>query len=242
MIIMSKSGLPRSETLVVDFSQKAYIIGRANAGNSHVLMQIVPPLVHRGIKSIAAASLRVTVKSMLLSATATCSEYSRAPPIFFCRLRRTAAASVAPRGVLVESTGVALSRGLCQLKRTNRLLHTALTCNLHVVSQTYVQSLTPQAVRGSRSLMAAASLQVSPAASAQQPEDVKDRTSHQNQNPLDSILLQADSAAQPFLASPAEQPARARVDYSKSQRPLQVLVKAHQCIAQCCYCNATALH
>lgn len=195
-------------------------------------MQIVSHFVHQRIKSIAAASVQVTVKSML----------SAAPPSPFCKLRSTAAASLAPRGVLVDSTGVTLSRGpwLSQLKRTNRLLHTALTCNLHVVSHTYVQSLTPQAVRGSRSLMAAASLQVT--ALAQQHEDLKDRTSHQKENPLDSILLQADSAVQPFLAPAAEQPARARVDYSKSQRPLQVLVKAQQSIAQHCYCSATALH
>lgn len=181
---------------------------------------------------------------MLLSATATCSEYSRARPISLCRLSSTAAASVAPRGVLVESTGVAFPCGprLYQLKRTNRLLDTPLTCNLHVVSYIYGQSLTPQAVRGSRSLMAAASWQASPAALAQQQEDVKDRTSHQKENPLDSIVLQADSAAQPFLALPAEQPARARVDYSKSQRPLQVLITDHQCTAQHCDCSATAEH
>lgn len=80
--------------------------------------------------------------------------------------------------------------------------------------------------------MAAASLQVPLASLAQQQEAVKDRTAHQKENPLDSILLQADSAAQPFMASPAEQPTRARVDYSKSQRPLQVLVRAHLCTAQ----------
>ena len=80
--------------------------------------------------------------------------------------------------------------------------------------------------------MATASTQVPHAALAQQQEDVKDRTAHQKENPLDSILLQADSAAQPFLATAAEQPTRAWVDYSKSQRPLQVLVRNQRSTVQ----------
>lgn len=70
--------------------------------------------------------------------------------------------------------------------------------------------------------MAAASVQVPDAALVQ--EDVKLPTANlKADTSLDGILLQADSADQPFLLAPAEQPARARVDYSKGQRPLQVL-------------------
>lgn len=92
--------------------------------------------------------------------------------------------------------------------------------------------------------MAAASVQAPQAALVQQ-EDVKVPNPHQKADmSLVSILQQADFADQPFLAPPAEQPARARVDYAKSQRPLQVLI---QVLAHCmfvragCCCNVNAV-
>ena len=182
------------------------------------------------------ASLPLAAKSML-SATSTCSKL-RASRIDFSTLRITRRA---PGIELVERVGGALFRcpRLSQPKRTNRLLYTAFTCGSHGSSLSLVRPLKSQAVRGSRSFMGAASIQ---AALAQQQQDVKDRTAHQKENPLDSILLQADYAVQPFMASPAEQPARARVDYSKSQRPLQVLTpgSAMRCATHVNMCRLLA--
>lgn len=195
-------------------------------------MQTVSHRVHQSVKLIAAASLSVAAKSML-SATATCSEL-RAFTLPFSALESSVPRSAAARCSPFQNAGVVLFRGprLSRAKRPYRLLHTALTSGSHDVGHPLAQALTSQAIRGSRSLMAAASTQVPHAALAQQQEVVEDRTAHQKENPLDSILLQADFAAQPFMASPADQPTRARVDYSKSQRPLQVLAQAHQRIAQ----------
>lgn len=201
---------------------------------------------------IATASLSVAAKSML-SATATWTEL-RAPTLSFCALRDSPLRIAAARCAFVPSRGVVLFRGprLSQPKRSHRVLHVQglLFSGSHDVSRPFSQPVTSQAIGGSRSLMAAASVQVPRAALVQQQEDIKDRTAHQEDNPLHSILLQADSAAQPFLASPAEQPTRARVDYSKSQRPLQVLVQNHRCNIclsagclqwlQCCCCTHPA--
>ena len=231
------SGLPRSETtLNIDFSQhRRPTSSLAQQAQSHVLMQTVPYCVHQSFKLIAAVRVSVAAKSML-SATATCSEL-RASTLPSCALNKCLSRVAPAPCALLHSSGVVIFCGprISVPRRSNRLLHTALTSGSHDVGHPLVQALTSQAVCGSRSLMAAASLQVPHAALAQQQEDVKDRTAHQKEHALDSILLQADSAAQPFMASPAEQLTRARVDYSKSQRPLQVRVQAHQQTAQCMF-------
>ena len=225
------SGLPRSETtLNVDFSQPGGLrhCWHSKRLQPHVLMQTVSHCGHQSFKVIATARILLAAKSMLSSATATCSEL-RALTLPSCALRNSLFRNTAAPSALVQKYGIGIFSGprLSGPKLPNRLLHTALTSGSHDVGHPLDQALTSQAVRGSRSSMAAASMQAPHAALVQQQEDVQDRTAHQQENPLHSILLQADSAAQPFMASPAEQPTRARVDYSKSQRPLQVLNQAH---------------
>ena len=227
--------MPGSETtLNIDFSQhRRPTSSHSKRKQPHVLMQTVPYCVHQSFKLIAAVRVSVAAKSML-SATATCSEL-RASTLPSCALNKCLSRVAPAPCALLHSSGVVIFCGprISVPRRSNRLLRTALTSGSHDVRHPLVQVLTSQAVSGSRSPMA--SLQVPHAALAQQQEDVKGRTAHQNEHALDSILLQADSAAQPFMASPAEQLTRARVDYSKSQRPLQVRVQAHQQTAQCVF-------
>ncbi len=64
-----------------------------------------------------------------------------------------------------------------------------------------------------------------PQAVAPHQQQVNNQRAHQQPaEASDAILPEADVAVQPFLISSSEQAVRARVDYSRGQRPLQVYV------------------
>ena len=212
-------------------------------------MQRLSRRIHHCVSSIPAASLPVAVQSML-NATAFCLELRAPKQVTSCSFSRAAAWSRVARSESADCTGVLCSLRPTQPNHTDLLLHTPFTCRPHDIKLPH--RLNSQAIRGSRSLMACASVEAPDTALVQ--EDVKLPTANQKADTsLDSILPQAESADQPFLGAPADQPARAWVDYSKGQRPLQVLhcavgsssLMTVQCMCVCdtgCQCNVSAVY
>lgn len=90
----------------------------------------------------------------------------------------------------------------------------------HDNRRTYAETLTS---RLHRRLAPATSMQILQASAAQQESYHEPRAHQQAAGAAAAILPQADDALHPFLVSSSEQPTRAQVDYSKGQRPLQVL-------------------
>ena len=201
-------------------------------------MQNLSFRVHQTFSLIAAATPRIAIKSML-SGTARCSELS---PFTVRNFNKVAVRVRFRLDCERHSVASFLFRGpgLCQSKHCHRLFHIVCVRALHATYLSPVQPAIFRPLQRSRSSKAAVSMQAPQEAVAQQ-EGKKDQRIHQKADgSVDNILLQADHAVQPFLASPTGQPERARVDYSKSQRPLQVLLII-LCHAACCCVHAHAI-
>lgn len=202
-------------------------------------MQRVSSRLCQTFSLVAVVSSRIATKSML-SGTAQCSKFSPSSPSTVSNLKR---AVVCVRVDCKRNTVASLLfRGprLCQPKQCNRLSQIVPVRALHATYPSPVQPSIFQPLQRSRSSIAATTMQAPQKAVAQQEGTKQQRVHQKADGSVDNILLQVDDAVQPFLASPTEQPERARVDYSKSQRPLQVLLTT-LCYAVCCCAYAHAI-
>ena len=110
----------------------------------------------------------------------------------------------------------------CHLQATSSLQHRTVCASTSAAyGRAHVGSLNPNPLRRQIRL---SSMQTQQTAAAQQ-EEVKTLRAHQQgAGAAEAILPKAEVTLHPFLTCASEQPVRGQVDYSRGQRPLQVLL------------------
>ena len=107
------------------------------------------------------------------------------------------------------------------LQAASRLQHRTFCASTSAAYGVHARSLKSSPLR---TQIRVTSMQTQQTAAAQQ-EEVKTLRAHQQgAGAAGAILPQAEVALHPFLTCASEQPVRGQVDYSRGQRPLQVLL------------------